>query len=284
MTGFTFADTQVAAVIGYPISQSLSPLLHTYWLHQAEMDASYSAHDVAPEALGDFVAAARDHGLKGWNVTIPHKEAILPYLDRLAPTARALGAVNTVKRTYDGSLIGFNTDGMGLMAHLNAAAPTWPQVRPALVLGAGGAARAALGALLATSCPFIMLANRTRSRAETVSKELGRGRVTVVDWDDLGLATAGAGLILNTTSLGMAGYPPLSLDLAQAAADTVVYDIVYKPLRTALIKAAARRGLRTVEGLGMLIHQGAAAFKLWFDEDADTGPTVFALAEEALKP
>jgi len=253
-----------AAVIGYPITQSLSPLMHSHWMQQVGIEGEYEAIEVAPEHLSAFVQEAKKIGLSGFNVTVPHKTKILQYLDKTAPLARQIGAVNTVKIAPDGALTGFNTDSLGLITHLKTSVPDFPHDRPAFILGAGGAARAAALGMLGENLPMVMISNRTREKAETIASDIGRGRMAVVDWDARSDAVAGAGLIINTTTLGMAGQAPLDLDLSCAAKDTVVYDIVYKPLKTPLLAAAGSCGLRTVDGLGMLVHQGAAAFKIWF--------------------
>lgn len=257
---------KTAAVIGYPIAQSLSPFIHTHWMQQVGMDGEYTAAEVKPGELPQFIEKAKKEGLSGFNITVPHKTDIVPLLDTVAPMARSMGAVNTVKINEDGTLAGFNTDGIGLLAHLNASVPDWPKDKPVLILGAGGAARAAALALVNESVPMVMITNRTRAKAEAVASEVGRGRMTVVDWDDRSSALAGAGLLVNTTTLGMAGQPALNIDLSGTGPDTVVYDIVYKPLETELLACARAKGLRTVDGLGMLVHQGAAAFKIWFGE------------------
>lgn len=257
-----------AAVIGMPISQSLSPLMHEHWFGAAGLDGSYSAVKVAPADLEGQVRAFQQSGFTGFNITVPHKTTIIPFLDKLAPTARQVGAVNTVKISDDGKLTGFNTDGIGFIKNLKEQARGWPRDKPVLILGAGGAARAAATALLNDGAPMIMVCNRTREKAQALADSLGRGRITVVDWAERNYGVTGAGLVVNTAVLGMVGQPPLSLDLSGAAADTVVYDIVYKPLNTDLLLAAKKRGLQTVDGLGMLVHQGAAAFKIWFDRDA----------------
>lgn len=263
-----------AAVIGHPISQSLSPHIHNYWFQATQLKGDYQAVDVAPEGLKDTVGWMKADNFAGFNVTVPHKTAILEFMDKLTPLARRMGAVNTVLIGEDGKLTGFNTDGIGFIKHLNTEVPDWPKDRPAFVLGAGGAARAACLALLNAGVPMVMISNRTREKAEAVADEIGQGRMTVVDWKHRQDAVAGAGLIVNTTTLGMVGQPPLLLDLTGAPSDTVVYDIVYKPLITPLLSAARNRGLRIVDGLGMLVHQGAAAFKLWFDKDVGFDDTL----------
>ncbi|UTW55469.1 shikimate dehydrogenase [Kordiimonas sp. SCSIO 12610] len=260
-------DTKTSAVIGHPISQSLSPVIHNHWFENSDVDGFYCAIDVDPADLGMFLENAKQSGLKGFNVTIPHKTNIIPFLDRLAPIARQMGAVNTVKIMEDGSTVGFNTDGIGLITHLKKSVPDWPKDKPALVIGAGGAARAAVLGLLNENIPMVMLTNRTREKAETIRDELGRGRITVVEWDDRSAAASAAGLVVNTTSLGMIGQPTLDISLESAASDTVVYDIVFKPLETNLLKTARERRLRTVDGLGMLVYQAAASFKIWFEKE-----------------
>lgn len=256
-----------AAVIGFPISQSLSPLMHSHWFEQTGLDGNYSAVEVAENELETVMHSFKSDAYAGFNITVPHKTNILPLLDKLTPMAREMGAVNTVVFKSDGTAIGVNTDGIGFLRHLKETVSDWPKDRPVLMIGAGGAARAAAMALINDGVPMLMLCNRTVEKAQAVASEVGRGKITVVDWADRNHAIMGAGLIVNTTILGMVGQPTLDIDLSAAASDSVVYDIVYKPLQTDLIKKAKSHGLRTVDGLGMLVHQGAAAFKLWFNKD-----------------
>lgn len=277
------------AVIGSPISQSLSPLMHSYWFQSEGMSGSYEALEVGPEELETALLNFCSWGYAGFNVTVPHKTAIVPLLDRVTPLARQMGAVNTVKINADGTTTGINTDGIGFLKHLNFSAPGWAKDRPVLLLGSGGAARAAALALLNDKVPMIMMCNRTHEKAEAIALDIGRGRITTVDWADRDDAVMGAGLVVNTTTLGMTGQPSLDINLAKAGSDTVVYDIVYKPLVTPLIAAAQARGLKTVDGLGMLVYQGAAAFKVWFDRDVgfDDGlrnQLLAALKETGAKP
>lgn len=257
-----------SGVIGWPIGHSLSPVIHTHWFDQYKVAGQYNPYGVEPDQLKTAVDKLVLEGLCGWNVTVPHKEAIMPYLDKIAPMAKKLGAVNTVV-VKDGQTIGFNTDITGFKKQLDQSAPRWRQEKPVLIVGAGGAARAAVAAFLTTSVPFIMVANRTRATAEKLAADIGQGRVTVVDWDDRNTAVAGAGVVVNTTSLGMAGQPPLNIDLSSAETDTVIYDIVYKPLMTDFLKQGQDLGLPIVDGLGMLVYQAAGAFKLWFDIDPE---------------
>ncbi len=254
-------------VIGYPIGHSLSPFLHSAWLNAAGLSGTYDAYDIKPEDIEDIRAWVQDQGLHGFNVTVPHKEAILPYLDKLAPQAKKIGAVNTVRVNGDGALSGFNTDGIGFLAPLIKTPGLFQ--KPALVIGAGGAARAIVAALLTTDCPLIMLHNRSEDRAIKLANHLGSGRISLVHSSDLMDAVTAAGLIVNTTTLGMEHQPSLDLDLSRAASDTVVYDIVYKPLETPLLKEAKARSLQTYDGLYMLIHQGAEAFRVWTGKAVD---------------
>lgn len=258
-----------AAVIGWPISHSLSPTIHNHWMKQKGIDGVYEKVAVGPDAIETAISRFKKEGYSGFNVTVPHKEAIMPFLDKIAPLARQMGAVNTVKIGDDGTTTGFNTDGIGLVTNLKKNVPDWPKDKPVLILGAGGAARAAALGLLTEDVPFVMITNRTRAKAEAIANDVGRGRMTVVDWDHRMDAVAAAGVIVNTTVLGMKGQPALEMDLTSAAKDTVVYDIVYQPLKTPLLKDAEKLGLRTVTGLGMLVYQAAASFKIWFGEDVD---------------
>jgi shikimate dehydrogenase len=253
-----------AAVIGWPISHSLSPVIHNHWFEKLGIDGHYDKVAIESDKLGEGVAKLKAEGLSGFNVTVPHKEAIIPYLDKLAPLARQMGAVNTVKIGDDGGLTGFNTDGIGLITNLKKSVPDWPKGKPALILGAGGAARAAALGLLGEDLPFVMIANRTREKAEAVANEIGRGRIVVTDWENRDHAAHSAGLIVNTTVLGMKGQAPLEIDLSACAKDSVIYDIVYQPLMTDFLNQAESLGLRTVTGLGMLVYQAAAAFGIWF--------------------
>lgn len=259
--------SHMAAVIGWPIEHSLSPDIHNHWFRMHGLDGMYDKRAVKPDALAAAVEGFKTEGLRGFNVTVPHKEAVMAHLDKIAPLARQMGAVNTVLIGEDGTTTGFNTDGIGLVKNLKETVPDWPTDRPALIIGAGGAARAAALGLLQENISVVMITNRTREKAQAVADEIGRGRMAVVDWEARDTAVTAAGLIVNTTVLGMKGQPALELDLGAAASDTVVYDIVYQPLMTPLLQSAKARGLRVVTGLGMLVHQAAAAFKIWFGEE-----------------
>lgn len=254
--------TRRAFVIGHPIAHSRSPMLHSYWLARHGIDATYERRDVTPPELGDFIAEFRAAGFIGCNVTVPHKTAIIAHLDRLDAEAEAIGAVNTL--WWEGcQLVGGNTDVPGFLANLDERAPGWD--RPgalAVVLGAGGAARAAIVALCQRGVR-VGVANRTRAGAAALAKRFGAG-VADHAWAELPALLEGADLLVNATSLGMNGQPPLDLDLAPLPAHGVVHDVVYTPLETRLLAAAAARGLRAVDGLGMLLHQAAPAFARWF--------------------
>jgi shikimate dehydrogenase len=255
-----------AFVVGHPIAHSRSPLIHGHWLAEHGIPGSYQRLDVAPEAFPDFIRGLPASGYRGGNVTIPHKEAAFALADTLTPRAKAIGAVNTLVVEADGRIRGDNTDAPGFCAHLDQSlGAAWPERAggTAVVLGAGGAARAIVVGLAERGVRRIRVANRTASRAEAVAA-LAPGIGESLAWDDLPAALAGAGLLVNTTALGMKGQPPLVLDLAPMPADAAVADIVYAPLETDLLAAARRRGLAAVDGLGMLLHQAVPGFEAWF--------------------
>lgn len=258
---------KLAGVIGWPITHSRSPAIHGYWLQQYSVDGAYVPLGIDPKDIGQMFDALPKLGFRGWNVTLPHKEDAFRLVHERTRTAEEIGAVNTVTVQADGSLHGDNSDAFGFMAHLDQSAPGWPKDRPAVVLGAGGAARAVCSGLLQAGVPSLRLTNRTRSRAEALAADFG-DRVAVVDWDERSAALAGAGLLTNTTSLGMTKQPPLEIALDDLPGDSVVYDIVYVPLETDLLAAARARGLACVDGLGMLLHQARPGFHRWFGVDA----------------
>ncbi|MFL4998290.1 MAG: shikimate dehydrogenase [Microvirga sp.] len=270
-----------AFVVGHPIKHSRSPLIHGYWLKQYGLDGSYERIEVAPVNFGDFLKSFPTRGFAGGNVTIPHKEMAFLSVDRRTEQAERVGAVNTLW-IEDGVLWGDNTDVTGFMAHLDASLGTgWEQdVETVLVLGAGGAARAVVAGLQNRPCKRIFVANRTLSKAEDLVRDLRRGSPVGLEtsaWEALGRVIPHAQLIVNTTSLGMAGQPPLTLDLAKAPRNAVVADIVYVPLETPLLAAAAAHNLRTVDGLGMLLHQAVPGFRRWFGVTPEVTPELRAL-------
>ena len=257
---------RLAGVIGHPISHSKSPRLHGHWLKRYGIDGHYIPMNVAPDDLARTIELLPQLGFAGINVTLPHKEAVTALCDEITPRAKAVGAVNTVIFQEDGSILGDNTDGYGFMANLYAGAPNWrADTDPAVVLGAGGAARGVVAALLDAGAPQIILSNRTVERATALQSEFG-ARVVVSAWDDVGDAIKGANLLVNTTSLGMDGQPALPVSLDHLGPETLVTDIVYAPLKTQLLIDAAARGCAVVDGLGMLLHQAAPGFETWFGQ------------------
>ncbi len=251
-----------AFVMGHPVAHSRSPVLHGYWLKRYGIDGSYEKLDVAPRDLAAFFAGYRDAGWVGGNVTVPHKRAVMEHVDRIQEAAGKIGAVNTL--WWDGSaLVGGNTDWTGFIGNLDELAPGWDRGGGrALVLGAGGATRAAVYGLLDRGME-VALANRTPATAQALAAHFGAG-VSAHGLDALAALMADADLFVNTTSLGMAGQPPLEIDLSPLKPGAIVHDVVYVPLETGLLKAAKARGLRTVDGLGMLLHQAVEGFRHWF--------------------
>jgi shikimate dehydrogenase len=269
-------DYRVAGVMGWPVAHSRSPVLHRYWLERHGLAGDYVKLPVPPQNLARALRALPDLGFAGCNLTIPHKEAALGMVDVVDDQARAIGAVNTVIARENGVLHGFNSDAFGFIENLKAEAPRWRAAAgPALVLGAGGAARAAVAALLAEGVPALRLVNRHRDRAEQLAASQG-DRIEVLDWDERAAALAAVTLLVNTTSLGMAGMASLDLTLDDLPADAIVYDIVYTPLETPLLAAARRRKNPTVDGLGMLLHQGRPGFAAWFGIRPEVTPELRA--------
>lgn len=250
-------------IIGHPIAHSRSPLIHGEWLRQHGLDGSYERVDVAPTDLPRFFERLRANEFAGGNVTVPHKEAVMPHLDVIGPAALAIGAVNTLW-WEDGKLHGDNTDAFGFLAHLDATVPGWDQqASTALILGAGGAARAIVYALKERGLSQITIVNRNRDRADDLVAAFG-SPLLAGDWAARETEVERADLIVNTTSLGMHGQPPLDLDLSRLRPGAVVNDIVYVPLDTPLLAAAKRHGGHPVDGLGMLLHQAIPGFARWF--------------------
>jgi shikimate dehydrogenase len=250
---------RLAGVFGHPVTHSRSPRLHGFWLQRYGIDGAYIPLGVPPERFGTAVHALVDLGFRGANVTIPHKLAAFEICDEVVPFARRAGAVNTLI-FRDGRIVGSNTDGFGFLESIREAAPGWrADAGPAVLLGAGGAARAIAAALFDAGAPRVTLVNRTAAKAEALARDLG-GPIQVADRAPL----EDAALLVNTTSLGMQGQPALELDLAPLPRCAVVADIVYVPLETRLLAAARGRGLVAVDGLGMLLHQARPGFEAWF--------------------
>ncbi|MFN3891482.1 MAG: shikimate dehydrogenase [Beijerinckiaceae bacterium] len=254
----------LAGVMGFPIMHSRSPAIHNHWLAEYGLLGHYAPLAVKPEGLEKALRALHPLGFSGVNLTIPLKELAMPIMDEIDPVARAIGAVNCVVVAKDGRLRGFNYDAFGYVESLRETAPGWrADSGPAVVLGAGGAARAILTGLIGEGAREIRLVNRTLERAQRLAAEFGP-RIHPVEWDEREAALAGAALLVNTTSMGMTGQPPLEIALDELPQTALVSDIVYVPLETDLLAQARRRGLRAVDGLGMLLHQARPAFRDWF--------------------
>ena len=263
--------TRLAGIMGWPVAHSRSPAMHNFWLEEQGIDGAYVPLPVHPEQLGQALRALPVLGFRGCNLTIPHKQLALSIVDRVEPLARRIGAINTIIVAPDGSLDGHNTDAFGFRESLREAVPDWnPASGIAVVLGAGGAARAIVAALTEGRAEEIRLVNRTEARAQQLAQDLSAPtvRITAHPWDERESVLDNAGLLVNTTSLGMTGEPKLALDLARLPRSAVVMDIVYVPLETELLASARQRGNRTVDGLGMLLHQGRPGFEAWFGAPA----------------
>jgi shikimate dehydrogenase len=253
--------------MGWPVTHSRSPALHGFWLDETGIDGAYLPLPVAPQHIEQALRALPILGFRGCNLTIPHKQAALSVVDRVEPLAQRIGAANTIVVGPDGSLEGRNTDAFGFCENLRETVPEWsPAAGPAVIIGAGGAARAVVAALVDAGVAEIRVVNRTLARAAALASDLSMPKVmiTIHSWDEVGTAQQHAGLLVNATSLGMAGEPALMLDLSLLPPSTPVVDIVYVPLETDLLAAARRRGHPVVDGLGMLLHQGRPGFEAWF--------------------
>jgi shikimate dehydrogenase len=267
-----------AGVVGWPIEHSRSPTIHRYWLKELGLPGSYEKFAVRPGEFRQFSDKIREGALIGANVTAPHKEAAFNACDARTPVAEALGAVNTLWR-QDGRLWGDNTDVAGFLANLDEATPGWGEARKlAVVIGAGGAARGIVYAVLSRGFDRVAVVNRTNARAEAVAAHFG-GSTTAVPWADLASELGRTDLLVNASTLGMIGQPALTIELSALPERAIVTDAVYVPLRTPLIEAASARGLRVAEGLGMLLHQAAPAFARWFGRRPAVTPALRALVE-----
>src|SRR5437016_9977409 len=257
------AKARAACLIGWPAAHSRSPLIHHYWLRKLGIAGGYNTEAVPPEGFAEFVLHLSTHGFVGANVTIPHKERAL-ILSKPDARARAVGAANTL--WYEGrELHSTNTDIEGFINNLDARASGWDATEEALVLGAGGSSRAVVFGLIERGIKRIHLANRTAERARALADQFGAS-VHPIAWDDIDEALPRAGLLVNTTSLGMRGQPALEVDVGRLPSHAVVADLVYVPLETPLLAAAKTRGLKTADGLGMLLHQAVRWFELWFHQ------------------
>ena len=274
------SKVKAACVIGWPVEHSRSPLIHGYWIKKHKLAAEYRREAVSPERFPEFIAQLAERGYVGANVTIPNKEAARA-LSKPDDRADKVGAANTL--WLDGTTLrSTNTDVEGFINNLDATTPGWNRgIDTVVVLGAGGTARAVVYGLSERGVKRIHVVNRTIERADALRKEFGK-RINPVRWEELGGLLSSAGLLVNTTSLGMTGKPPLNVNLARLPASAVVADAVYAPLETELLAAARARGLRTVDGLGMLLHQAVRGFELWFGVRPEVTADLRALVEADL--
>ncbi|MGE3537483.1 MAG: shikimate dehydrogenase [Candidatus Tectimicrobiota bacterium] len=257
--------TRLYGIMGYPVTHSLSPVMQTFAFRHHQLDCIYVPFPVAPHHLAQAVSGAMALGVCGFNVTIPHKEAIMPYLDDISAEARAIGAVNTVQ-VRDGRSVGYNTDGEGFLRPLRALGMAFPETSVCL-LGAGGAARAVAMALLSAGCPQLTLSNRTQARAERLARDLQghfpRAQLRVRSWSESAQVATASGLLINATSVGLQAAGDMLVPETALHPGQIVYDLVYRPLYTPLLQAARHRGATPVPGLEMLIGQGDVAFGIW---------------------
>lgn len=263
---------KLAGVMGWPVAHSRSPIIHNHWIRAHGLQAAYGHMAVEPQRLGEAIRGLRALGLAGCNLTIPHKVHALQFVDQVHPLAQRVGAINCIVVQNDGQLMGYNHDGYGFIQSLISAQPDWrAHAGPCVVLGAGGASRAILVSLIDAGAAEIRLLNRTREKAEALAEEFG-ATIRVLDWADKEAALEGAALVVQTTNQGMQGEPALALDLSALPTTALVADIIYTPLETPLLAQAKARGHRTVNGLGMLLHQARPAFASWFGVDPQVTP------------
>lgn len=266
--------------MGWPVGHSRSPRLHGYWLNKYGVDGAYIPLAVSPERLEQALRALPALGLRGTNITVPHKEAALAVCDTIDPLARRIGAVNTIVIGPDGALNGSNTDAFGLLENLRNSSTWRPTDGPVVILGAGGAARSACVALIDAGVESIRIVNRTLDRARDLVNAMAP-HCDAAGWDRREEALEGAALVINTTTLGMTGQPPLDIRLDALPLHATVYDIVYAPLETGLLAAARARSIKAVDGLGMLLHQARPGFEAWFGvrPEVDDGLRDFVLQD-----
>ncbi len=269
-------------VIGWPVMHSRSPLMHNHWFDETGLPGRYVYLPLPPDRLPEALRALPALNFSGCNLTIPHKLQALDIVDEVDPVARKIGAISCVVVRDEGSLFGTNNDWLGFLGNLRQSVPNWrADAGPAVVIGAGGGARAVCHALISAGAPEVRLVNRTGERAEKLAQDIG-GPIRVVAWKDRHAAVDGAATVVNATSLGMQGQPALDLKLDRLGPQAVVADIVYVPLETPLIAAAKARGNRAVGGLGMLLHQGPPAWKLWFGLTPEVTPALRVKMERSL--
>ena len=269
----------IAGLLGWPVAHSRSPVIHNYWLKELGLAGRYVLFPVPPEKLSIALPGLAALGLRGCNVTTPHKQAVMPMIQSVDPLAQRIGAVNTIVVEKDGSLKGFNNDGNGFIQSLRDARPAWrPDSGPIAVLGAGGAARAVVASLAVQGAREIRLVNRTNERAQAIAKEFGPP-VTAYPWEQRGEIIADVALLANCTNQGMAGKPPLEISLDRLAPGAMVGDLIYTPPETPLLAAARARGNLTVNGLGLLLNQARPAFQAWFGVLPEISPGLLRAVE-----
>ena len=269
-------------VMGWPVMHSRSPMMHIYWFDQTGLPGKYVYLPLPPEQLPAALRALPALNFKGCNLTIPHKLQAMEIVDEIDEVARKIGAISCVVVRGDGSLWGTNNDWRGFLGNLKQSVPRWRgDTGPATVIGAGGGSRAICHALLSEGAPEVRLVNRTRNHAEKLVEDIG-GAITILPWEARHDALDGAATVVNTTSLGMVGQPALDLNIDALALDAVCADIIYTPLETPFISAAKARGHKAVGGLGMLLHQGPPAWKLWFDLEPEVTPELRTMMEASI--
>jgi len=273
-------QAKLAGIAGWPVGHSLSPRLHGFWIAKHKLDAAYVPIAIRPEDFAAAMTLLPRLGFRGLNVTLPHKEAAFALTTGHDAAAMATSAVNTVVFA-DGKAIGRNTDVLGFSAMLREQVSDSLMSKRAVVLGAGGAARAVVGALLSLGIASVVVVNRTVEKAQALAQLFGSA-VSAAAWKDFAAEAERADVLVNTTSLGMTGQPPLEVDLSAVPRHAIVVDIVYRPLETALLAQAKRRGLKTVDGLGMLMHQAQPAFAAWFGVEPKVTPQLRAHLVAAL--
>jgi shikimate dehydrogenase len=272
----------LAGVMGWPVAQSRSPMLHNYWFKQHNLAGTYVPLAVKPEDIETALRGLPALGFSGVNITIPHKQTSMPVMAEIDAVGRGIGAINLVVVRPDGSLFGTNTDAYGCIQNIRQLQADWrPAAGPMVIIGAGGASRTAIWALADAGVKEIRIANRTHTRALTVAKDLG-GPCKVFRWEERHDILEGAALLVNATNQGMVGQPPLELRLDRLPKHAIVYDIVYNPIETPLLKMARARGHRIVPGLGMLLNQAPPAWKAWFGIEPKVTPELRKLIEATL--
>ena len=272
----------LAGVMGWPVHQSRSPMLHNYWFKQHNLAGTYVPLAVKPQDIETALRGLPALGFSGVNITIPHKQTSMPLMAEIDAVGRGIGAINLVVVRPDGSMVGSNTDAYGCIANIRQMRPEWrPDAGPVAIMGAGGASRTAIWALADAGVKEIRIANRTHERALTVAKEL-RAPCKVVRWEERHDILDGAAVLVNATNQGMIGQPPLDLKLDKLPKHAIVYDIVYNPIETPLLAAARARGHRVIPGLGMLLNQAPPAWKAWFGIEPQVTPELRSMIEATL--